>query len=82
MVPRGRRNVKILQVNSVYGRGSTGRIVQNIAMGLAENGHDSFVAYGRGATTDTNKVVKVGNAIDVARHGLRSRLLDQHGAVS
>lgn len=71
--------MRILQVNSVYGRGSTGRIVQSIGANLAANGDDSYVAYGRGAATEENNLIRVGSGIDVARHGARSRVLDQHG---
>ena len=71
--------MRILQVNSVYGRGSTGRIVQSIGADLVANGEDSYVAYGRGGATDEGNLIRVGSGLDVARHGIRSRLLDQHG---
>ena len=37
-----------LQINSVCGIGSTGRIVADIHNELTGEGHKSFIAYGRG----------------------------------
>lgn len=71
--------MRILQVNSVYGLGSTGRIAQSIATNLVSHGDESFVAYGRDSASGTKSLIKVGTALDTVRHGLRSRLLDQHG---
>jgi len=39
--------VKILQINTVCGTGSTGRIAADIHKMLIEQGHESVVAYGR-----------------------------------
>lgn len=39
--------MKVLQVNCVYGRGSTGIITAAIHHALLENGHESSVCYGR-----------------------------------
>lgn len=41
--------MKVLQVNCVYGKGSTGKIVQDIHRELLSRGHESVVCYGRGA---------------------------------
>lgn len=71
--------MRVLQVNSVYGRGSTGRIVEEIGASLNANGHDGFVAYGRGNAPTGNGFIRVGNGRDVLQHGVRSRVLDQHG---
>lgn len=38
--------MKILQINLVYGEGSTGRIVEDIHKKLLQDGHESYVAYG------------------------------------
>lgn len=52
--------MKILIVNCVYAVGSTGKIVQDIANGLHEDGIDVVVAYGRGdAPVEKWKVVKL-----------------------
>ena len=39
--------MKVLQINSVCGRGSTGRIATDLADILAEQGHECCIAYGR-----------------------------------
>ena len=40
--------MKVLQVNCVYKKGSTGKIVYDIHTGLRKNGIESVVCYGRG----------------------------------
>ena len=40
--------MKILQINTVCGTGSTGRIASDIHKMLIEQGHETIVAYGRG----------------------------------
>ena len=40
--------MKILLINSVYNKGSTGNIVKSLYEGYKEYGHDTFVIYGRG----------------------------------
>ena len=73
--------MKILQINSVCGFGSTGRIVTDIADLLMQQGHECRIAYGRGTVPDQYQsiAVRIGNDIGVKLHGLRTRLLDQHG---
>ena len=39
--------MKVIQINSVYGYGSTGKIVKSIHQNNLENGIDSYVIYGR-----------------------------------
>jgi putative colanic acid biosynthesis glycosyltransferase len=39
--------MKVLQINSVCGLGSTGRIVTDIDTTLRENKIESYIAYGR-----------------------------------
>ncbi len=50
--------MKILQINSVYGYGSTGRITRDIHIALRERGHQSFVIYGRGDNTKEKDVIR------------------------
>ena len=40
--------MKVLQINCVYGKGSTGRIVRDLHNEYIKNGVDSIVVYGRG----------------------------------
>jgi len=55
--------VKVLQINSVCGIGSTGRIVVQIHKLLKEKGYKSYVAYGRDYARDCNSAIKIGNKL-------------------
>jgi len=50
--------MKVVQVNSVYGQGSTGDIVAHLDSYFSQNGIESIVAYGRGdgRLRDTNHI--------------------------
>lgn len=71
--------MKVLQVNSVCGYGSTGRIVVDLYHALEKQGHDCCIAYGRGTAPKGINTIKIGNKLDFYFHALRTRLLDQHG---
>ena len=51
--------MKILQINNVYAKGSTGKITKDLHDGLLNKGIDSIVLYGRGQKSDDPKVIKV-----------------------
>ena len=51
--------MKILQVNSVYKKGSTGKITYDLHKGLLERGEESVVCYGRGEHYREPHVYKV-----------------------
>lgn len=70
---------KVLQVNSVCGVGSTGRIAVDIHKTILGGGNESVIAYGRGRAPEDVNTVKIGNSRDQAFHGLLTRLLDKHG---
>lgn len=72
--------MKILFINSVYGVRSTGRIVSGQCRALREHGHECVAAYGQEARDDgAARLIRIGTDWDLRFHGLRSRLLDQHG---
>jgi glycosyltransferase involved in cell wall biosynthesis len=71
--------MKILHINSVYGFGSTGRIVSDIHNSLLKQGHESYVAYGRGTNSSNEKILKIGSKIDNINHLILTRLFDRHG---
>lgn len=71
--------MKILQINSVFKRGSTGRIADDIHQLLLEHGHDSKVAYGRYPVEDSLNTIKIGNKLDNYKHVLKTRVFDLHG---
>lgn len=71
--------MKVLQINSVCGVGSTGRIATDIHKMLLEQGHESYIAYGRGEAKNCNNSIRIGNNLDVLFHVLLTRLFDLHG---
>lgn len=73
--------MRLLQINSVYEFGSTGRIVKDIHLEALKKGIESFVAYGRGQN-ENNKLIKIGSNKDLIYHGLKTRFFDQHGLAS
>ncbi len=50
--------MKILQVNCVYGKGSTGKITRDNHQELLARGYESVVCYGRGASVSETHVYK------------------------
>lgn len=51
--------MRVLQINSVYGAGSTGKITQAIHEGIAKDGIESAVVFGRGPSSDDARVIRV-----------------------
>ncbi len=66
--------MRVLQINTVYKYGSTGKIVYDIHTMLTQNGHESFVCYGRGAKSYDSNVYKVSNEIEGKLQALYSRI--------
>jgi glycosyltransferase involved in cell wall biosynthesis len=73
---------KILQINSLVNKGSTGRIVEQIGNFFISNGWQSYIAFGRSSNESKSKTIKIGNEFDHILHGIKSRLLDKHGLSS
>ena len=73
--------MKVLQINSVCGIRSTGRICTDIADILKENGDECRVAYGRESVPElyNDIAVRIGNNVDVNCHALMSRVFDNTG---
>lgn len=55
--------MKVLQVNCVYNKGSTGKITHDLHAGLKKKGVDSMVCYGRGDLVQEDEVIRVCNDI-------------------
>jgi len=70
--------VRVLQINSVCGLGSTGRIATDIDSVLKENNIESYLAYGRDTSVENDHVLKIGNKFDYYLHGVFTRLFDNH----
>ena len=71
--------MKVLQINSVCGVGSTGKICVDIAKILEEKGHDCVIAYGRGVARGWGKTYKITSSFGNKLHYLKSRIFDKHG---
>ena len=68
--------MKILQINSSCGQGSTGRICTGIADMLKSYGHDAYIAYGHGFSDYPNSLNISGGKRDYLTHNILSRLTD------
>lgn len=71
--------MKILQINSIVNSGSTGRIAEEIGSQIIKEGHESYIAFGRGNRPSASKLIKIGSFKDVLLHGLYSLFFDKHG---
>jgi len=75
----GYKYMRVLQINSVCGIGSTGRIATDIHKLLIEQGHESYIAYGRGEAVNCDNAIKIGSDLDIYKHFMLTRVLDRHG---
>lgn len=72
--------MRYLFLNSVAGFGSTGRIAAEKCRELMAQGQECVLAFGREkANCDDIPTVQIGSPMDFKLHGLRCRLLDDHG---
>ena len=71
--------MKILQINSVCGVGSTGRIATDLYKVIEEAGHECVIAYGRGTAPEGIKTIKIGTNFDNYMHVAKTRIFDKHG---
>lgn len=72
----------LLQINILANKGSHGKIAESIGMLAMEHGWRSVIAFGRGANPSANKLIRIGNDMDIREHVLESRLFDNHGLAS
>lgn len=66
--------MKVLQINAVYGHGSTGVIVRDLESTCVENGIDCFVASPDSKVLEAKYGYLIGNIIDHKLHALLSRI--------
>ncbi len=74
--------MKVLFINTVYKRGSTGRIVFDLGQMLGKKGYEFKAAYGRGVYDDDPHCFRIGNDIDMCIHAGLSRITDKAGYYS
>lgn len=73
--------MRVVQINSVSGFGSTGRIVVQISDMLNSHNVDNHIYYGRKASSNDNST-KLGNDFTVNTNILKTRLFGKHGFYS
>ncbi|MFR5748985.1 MAG: glycosyltransferase [Thomasclavelia spiroformis] len=73
--------MKIVQINTVCGIGSTGRIVQDISEILTKKGIENYIYYGQGKSS-YKLAKKIGTNLDFRFHQFMSRLTGKHGTYS
>ena len=73
--------MRVLQINSVCGIRSTGRICTDLADVLLQDGHECKIAYGRESVPEKYRkiAVRIGNDLDAKMHALQSRIFDNAG---
>ena len=72
--------MKIVQINAVYGVGSTGRIAQDIAQQLRKQGHEAYIFWAISCRTDENaQFVRIGSTLDHKFHAFARRIDGKQG---
>ncbi len=69
----------LLQINETSNWGSTGRIAEGIGKRMQDEGWTNYLAYGRQANPSRLQTIRIGSQWDIYLHGIRTRLLDNHG---
>lgn len=73
--------MKSIQINSVCGYGSTGKISVYISKLLSQSDIENYVMYGVG-DSDYENGIKFGSQINMRSHQIKTRLLGKHGFYS
>lgn len=74
--------MKVLFINTVCGRGSTGRIIRDIDCLLRENGDESLTLYGRYEAPEDMNSLRVETDFGNKIHVLHTRIFDRQGFAS
>lgn len=74
--------MRVLFINTVYGVGSTGKIVRDLEMELTKQGHTVRVCYGRKSSAKSKNAVQVSSKIETYIDALLTRLTGLHGCFS
>lgn len=65
----------VVQINAVYGKGSTGEITMELHRHLLAKGHDSYVLWSAvAAHTNDQNVYRIGNPIGAKMHAVLTRM--------
>lgn len=71
--------MKILEITTMFGGGSVGRIAVSCCEVAVRNGHECVIAYGRGTPPKNIKTYRIGNKCGIYFHALMTRLFDATG---
>lgn len=71
--------MKVFQINSTCGFGSTGRIAVDVLKELEKNGGEGIIAYGRNSAPENVNSYRIGSDLQVKIHGVLSRITDRQG---
>lgn len=74
--------MKLLQINSTCGFGSTGKIAIDILNTVTQNGGEGLICYGRGTAPSGVPTYRIGSETLVKLHGALSRITDRQGFYS
>ena len=76
--------MKVVQINTVYGTGSTGKIVAALYNLSNKEGFDAYVTYGRGKSVAENNVkgILIGDKLDFLSHVLYNFTTGRNGFAS
>lgn len=74
--------MKVLFINTVYGKGSTGRIVRQLGQAVEKAGGQFMAAYGRGEADDPVHTYRIGGKLHTYVHALLARITDRAGFYS
>lgn len=75
-------NIKVLQISTVCGSGSVGRIMVDIYHTLEKNGDTPLIAYGRQKAPEDIRAYRFGSSADMALHVLSTFFRGEHGFAS
>ena len=71
--------MKVLQINTVCGNGSVGRITVDICHALEKSGDECLIAYGRRTAPDGVNAWRFGTNADMGFHVLDTFFKGEHG---
>lgn len=74
--------MKVLQINTVCGNGSVGRITVDISHALEREGEECLIAYGRKSAPADVNAWRFGTNLDMAFHVLHTFFRGEHGFAS
>lgn len=74
--------MKVLQINSVYKNGSTGRTMYEVEDALINSGHEAYIAYGYGADDSDERHYRINSKLSNNIHKIMSRVTGLEGYFS